>query len=511
MVVSRRQGREQAHWALRISGIVFASGLAIAATGCAALEAAEGSQAEQVDRAAEMLTTPAGEPVWEVKTQTAGFGPQIVGDTVLSYIVEEGALKLAGYDLETGDEKWKTAAGTGAQAPSGRVPLRLFKNAAGEPQVLNVLAPVNLPQPDGSGFYKHPLQVIDVATGEAKPIPEPQYWISAVNDNCVSETVSCTLGQHPSDSSYHPIGIDENGEPVTEPWLDVLPDYSFLNGELANGIVLGMIRDGAASASLVEDGAERWRVTLKDLGISGVTVETENRQGFKNFMSQGHLLKDDDVLLVSLENLDFNASNVATLSGGALTALDRETGEVLWSTTGTMCASVVCAGSPEVSNEGNKGVWSPADYKITSYEPRSGEEQWSIELEDVNPYSELGWNSPSDSLLLLETASGVQIVETDDGTVREALPDEVFGCVERVAAYQQHEFTRPDNPVVDYTENHIAASCGLGGVSTDPDTFSQATVATNTNTLFNAPDDWDILTPQKRVIPTVNGIALYEF
>ncbi len=157
------------------------------------------------DETLSMLTQPAGEPLWSVAVQPAGSdGPLIVDDTVVSYVVQDGDLKLAGLDLASGEEKWVFDASTGA---STFLPIEAFVGDDGTAYV--VLR--NTPEYDeATNFWRHPIIVIQASTGVVVNHGAAEWWTAPTNPDCVDSGIVCMVGtQH--DSTLQVLGVNETG------------------------------------------------------------------------------------------------------------------------------------------------------------------------------------------------------------------------------------------------------------------------------------------------------------
>lgn len=489
----------------RIAMAGIAAGVLAFTSGCAAIGDFFGGK-----NGISMMSEPAGEPIWNVKAQTAAQQPRIVEDTVVAYVVEDGVLMLKGFALDSGKEKWARPAETGA---SVNLPLTLALDSTGAPMVANFTTPQLNPVGDGKNYWFNPIEVISTGTGELRATTPQQWWAAGSTGECAEANAFCIIGMSPSSAgAVIPLSVNDAGEflPVPYPQLD---DLKVARGE-ANGntsVVIGETSEGVPTAWLLNDESAAWSIPLTELGLTKFTTE-QMRGGYDDTSLSAHFIPEENVVLV---DATYSPSSGITQSHSAtVTALDSATGEKLWTKAADLClrgTSLICEGEVTATEKESGLVYTPGDYTFSMVNPRTGEAKWSVSETDLPMYDQKkAWLVPGGSAYVLNTETP-KLLNLKSGEVSDLTPEQSFGCYGEGHTFEHHRSSRPDLPLVSDTQNVTATACTVEGIETDPATFSQGVVASISQKPFHADKNWDVFAKQIRVIATADGIYAYEF
>lgn len=500
--------------------VIGALGLACALTlsGCSSIEGIV--DAVSGDAAKEMLSTPAGEPIWQVDIQTAGEGPRLVGDTVVTYVLKDDALTLAGFDTKTGTEKWTYSAGTGTVSNEYPLRLRFFKDKAGKTFVLNVLDPIKSePDENGEWWLRHPLQVIDVNTGADTMVPEKYYVGPDYKFSCLTDTMSCFSGR--IEGEQRTVGITADGTTTDNPAAVIIPEYEYIGWATEDGMIRGMSKEDGPSTGRQRDGKLEWSIPLAKVGLKGLTKSDSSMlfegdySGVYFFTNDGEMITDDSPADIAVTyNRKIDTGEFKSDTGDTHTvAFDMNTNKKLWEATGEMCfanATVLCTGETTIDDSGEVA---PADRTLWGFDPKTGEELWSTEVTNFEiEHGSFAGLLPDSDLRMIKNADGMQILNVSDGTLTPLSEDESYGCTATNGSFAAPQWSNPSRPTVSWDKNEVAASCSLSGESTDPADFSQMAVAFNSGRPFDIREsDWDPLKKQVRVVSTTSGLTAYDF
>lgn len=486
-----------------------AAGVLALTTGCAAI----GDLTSSVfggKNGIDMASVPAGEPLWKVETQTAAQPPRIAGDTVVAYVVEDGALMIKGFGIDSGKEQWAYPAETGA---SRQVLPNLALDSDGNPIVGNFSVPERLDLDSNNFYWHHPIQVIDVNTGELRGVAPAEWWLYSTPFDCADATLLCFAGvnEH-SGGQSRLVGIDATGTIVLDSF-DSLPDLAVPKGAASGNasLIFGEHTDGTPTAWFVEGGKASWSIPLTELGQTEFTQELGGI-GYDYTHASVFLDAKEQVLLVDVTQ---NPKSGVTRSHAAtVTALNPATGEKLWSKPADLCAAgtaLICEGEVSSTEKESGLVYAPGDYTLSMVNLRTGEAKWSHEEKNFPLYNQKkAWGVAGGSALVLNTEIP-KLLDLSSGKVTEITPEQSFGCYGEGKTFEHHRSSRPDLPLVSDTSNVTATACTIDSVETDPAAFSQGVVASISQKPFDADESWNVFAKQIRVIATADGIYAYEF
>lgn len=495
----------------RLVRVLSAAALAATLTltvGCSQIEElASGITGGDKSTALSMLSKPAGNPMWSVEIQPAGTdGPLIVDETVVSYIVENGYLYLAGFDLQTGEKLWSRSAATGA---STHLPLEVFTAEDGTPLIVKR----NPPEADETNYFHHPVEIIEVATGEVRKTTGLEWWTAPLwFGECLVSTSICIYGVKEG-VELQDLGLTENGVFTVNPNISVLPQFEMvLDANPDDDFIYGRGADGVNIGTYFRDGQSKWDIPVTELGLPEGITKREDANAFMGVSIVAQSFDEDEVVLVDATYRDLSGGKA--LQESVVSALDMKTGEILWSTPGELCArGVVCEGENYLQENPDDGSWGylAGDFNLVGYDLRSGDKKWETATEAMVMYPDVPWRVVGDHYAILDVEGSRKLIDLDSGELIEITEEQSFGCLTDGPTFTHHRSSRPDLPLVEDTNNHVSQACGLNGESSDIASFSRNVVASTSNKPFGANPEWSVFDKQIRVVATADGIHAYKF
>lgn len=474
-------------------------------TGCSQIQGLAADLTGEDDKTLAMLTQPAGEPLWSVAIRPAGSsGPLIIDETVVSYVVEDGELKLAGFSLASGEKVWDFHAATGA---STHLPIEAFTGNDGTDYVVYRSTPeFDVP----TNYWRHPITVIEADTGSVKVTSSPEWWTAPVSPECAGIEMVCMAGMQP-DSPLETIAIDENGVFNVNPLSSRFPQlHSVHDAYPGDDFVTGVGKDGANVGVYVQDDEPAWDIPLADLGLPATLDSNESGLYWPEATAVAQKFPDDQVVLIDATYRDLSTDLV--IQEATVTALDMNSGEILWATPGELCLhGIVCEGENSFIQEDGSRSYQPGDFTLARHDLRTGEREWENTLEAMTMYPEISWEVVGDEYGVLSLEDSNKLMHLSSGELLDIADEQRFGCWTEGPTFTHHRSSRPDLPLVEDTNNVVSQSCGESGVAGDLTSFTQNVVASRSNKPFAAGDDWNAFEKQVRVIATTDGIHAYEF
>lgn len=502
-----------------LSSIAVAAALTLSS--CSAVEGMLDSL--KGDRSESVLTTAAPEPLWKTDVQLAGDGARIVEEvnTAVSYIAKDDAFMLAGFDLDSGEEKWAIPAGTGSQPEGYSVSLRLFQDESGT-YALNFLDAVDGPSDENGNFYRgHPIQIVNVETGDITHTIDPTYWVGSQPLVCIDDDKGCLLSKRGDVIST--LSVSSTGEVTQNPALESFPDFTYVDRIDVDGSFYGE-KDGVPLVGRYRDGKLEWTTPLAELGLTDLERSTGN-SGYRNltpasyfFTKDGEGVRDSadaDVVVITTRIID--ADSIYKVSKGTYssTALDAKSGEKLWSAEGKLCfeyIAVMCSGESTIKRD-TEGVleWLPADQTAWGFDVMSGEKTWETAVPKMTLYEAEGWKTPpGSSLQVFKSDGSYQLFNVEDGEITEPTVEQTFECVVKGEPYSAFSSSIPAKGLIKWTGNFVAAGCGVDKEDVGVSGFSEAVVIAGSPKPFDAAEGWDVWEKQLRVVSTAEGLVAYE-
>ncbi len=504
---------------LTLGGISLTAALTL--SGCGAVEGAlEAIQGDQVEGA---LSTEAPEPVWRAEIQHAT--PQVAisqnANVAVTYFIKDEALMLGGFDLKDGSELWAYPANTGSQTNSYPLKIRTLVDN-GESFVLNILDPVDGPADDSGRFDRsHPLQIINIASGEVAATTEPEYWVGTWATVCLDEKKACVPARNGDVVST--LSVSSRGEVSVDEAVSVFPGYAFIDRVDDDGTFIGETKEGVPTFGLFRDNEIKWSRPISDLGVSDLR-RSDSRVGYEDLNIVTSFFNKDgtevvgqgesDVLTIASRMIDV-APMKDSVGHFSTLALDTKTGETLWEAEGTPClngVAVMCSGESTIQEKQGRWDYLPSTQAVWRFEPMTGKKIWETEVEKLTLLDNEGWEVPrGSSIQVIAVGNDHKLIDLEDGTLSAPTAEQVFRCEVSGPDYKAYERSIPAEGKITWTGNKSTVGCGVESNDIPVSGFSKAVAVTGSPRPFDASEDWDVWDKQVRVVSTMDGLVAYEF
>lgn len=461
-------------------------------------------------------------PRWNTNVQLAGDSVVVAqgANTVVSYFAQDDALMIGGFDLTDGTQRWSYPANTGSQSTSAAVSPRAFVDGD-RTFVVNVLDPVDGPADEQGNFARsHPLQIIDVASGEVNATTAPEYWVGPAAGGCTDTTKACLLTR--INGAVHTLSVSATGEMRVNDAPNAIPGLASLSRLDPDGTVLGETDEGTPTIGRFRNEILEWTRPLAELGVTGLE-RARNNVGYEHLWLATEFFAEDgsgvsdlgdaDILTVSTRMID-TAEFKDSTGVYATSVLDARTGKTLWDTEGRPCfnaAFVMCSGESTARDSGGTTELLPSTQNVWKFSPRSGDKLWETSLKDMTVAPKTGWLVPKGGTLQpVQLGSNHELLNLEDGTVTQPTAEQIFGCSAEGKPFTAPEKSFTASRSTSWTGNRVTAGCSIDSDDIGASGFSEAVILSATTRPIDAAPGWNSRDKQLRVLATAEGLVAYE-